>query len=309
VSGHEFRLSRRVVAGSKPGNRLSIGGMNDAASVPKPKTRWLAEIRSWLVLILLVLGLHSLVAKPFYIPSESMMPNLLVGDRLIVSKHPYGWSYISPSFHVLPFIRGRLLGRLPERGDIVIVTPPAGSHDSEDLIKRVIGLPGDTIRLIGGRLWLNGKPVPTRDMGDRPMPVDGNLPCDKREFPGFPEARVMGKDGKTYCRLHILRETLPGGRSYNTIDFGRSDEDDYGPYTVPPGHIFLMGDNRDDSADSRVPVALGGLGGAVPVENVGGRAEFVTFSLNGNATWNPLSWFSDFRRGRAGASLRPGMSR
>ncbi|HEX4739027.1 MAG TPA: signal peptidase I [Allosphingosinicella sp.] len=278
--------------------------MTDAAPTPKPKIRWLAEIRAWLVLILFVLGLHSLIAKPFYIPSESMMPNLPVGDRLLVSKYPYGWSYVSPSFHVLPFIRGRLLGRMPERGDIVIVVP-GGDHHGDNLIKRVIGLPGDTIRLVGGRLWLNGKPVEMRDMGIRLMPVDGNLPCDEREFPGFADMRATGADGRAYCRLHILRETLPNGRSYDTIDFGRSGEDDYGPYTVPAGHVFLLGDNRDDSADSRVPAELGGLGGAVPVENIGGRAEFVTFSLNGNASWNPLTWFSDFRGDRTGASLRP----
>jgi signal peptidase I len=289
--------------------------MEDAASTPKPKIRWLAEIRAWLVLILFVLGLHSLIAKPFYIPSESMMPNLLVGDRLIVSKYPYGWSYVSPSFHVLPFIRGRLLGRMPERGDIVIVTPPTGTHSSEDLIKRVIGLPRDTIRLVGGRLWLNGKPVAARDLGIRLMPVDGNFHCDatdpdsERAFPGFANARVVGGDGKLYCRLHVVRETLPNGRSYETLDFGRSSEDDYGPYTVPADHVFLMGDNRDDSADSRVPAELGGLGGAVPFENIGCRAEFVTFSLNGNATWNPLTWFSAFRGDRAGATLRPKTSR
>jgi signal peptidase I len=285
--------------------------MQDAASKPKRSTRWLAELRGWLILILCVLGLHSLVAKPFYIPSESMMPNLLVGDRLVVSKYPYGWSYISPSFHVLPFIRGRLLGRLPERGDIVIVTPPGGAHQSEDLIKRVIGLPGDTIQLIGGRLWLNGKPVERKDLGDRLMPVDGNFHCDandrdpERAFPGFANRRITGRDGKPYCRLHIVSETLPGGRSYDTLDFGTSGADDYPPYTVPADHIFLMGDNRDDSADSRVPLELGGLGGAVPYENIGGRAEFVTFSLNGNASWNPLTWFSDFRGGRAGETLRP----
>src|SRR3954447_5328323 len=116
-------------------------GMNDAASPPKARTRWLAELRAWLVLALLVIGLHSLVAKPFYIPSESMMPGLLVGDRLLVSKYPYGWSYASASFHLLPFIHGRLFGRMPERGDVVIVSrPEPGSR--EDLIKRVVGLPG-----------------------------------------------------------------------------------------------------------------------------------------------------------------------
>src|SRR3954454_337536 len=149
--------------------------MTDTPPNPKPRNRWLAELRSLLFLALLVLGLHSLIAKPFYIPSESMMPGLLVGDRLVVSKYPYGWSWISPSFHVLPFIHGRLLGRMRERGDIVIVTPPAEGRRGEDLIKRVIGLPGDTVQLVGGRLWLNGAPVPTQDMGDRSMAVDGNF--------------------------------------------------------------------------------------------------------------------------------------
>jgi len=282
------------------------------AAPPAPtRIRLFAEIRAILGMIVLVIGLHSLIAKPFYIPSESMMPNLLVGDRLVVSKYPFGWSYASATFHLLPFMTGRLFGRLPERGDIVIVTAP---DRSEDLIKRVIGLPGDTIHLIGGRLWVNGKPVETQDLGYRLMPIDGNLRCDahdpdpERAFWGFAGARVAGKDGKPYCRLHIFRETLPGGRSYETLDFGQSDEDDFPLYIVPAGHLFLMGDNRDNSADSRLPLAFHGLGGAVPFENIGGRAEFVTFSLNGDATWNPLSWFSAFRGNRVGTALRPGTS-
>jgi signal peptidase I len=260
----------------------------------KKRTNWLAEIRSLAFLLLLVIGFQSLVAKPFYIPSESMMPGLQVGDRLLVSKYPYGWSYASPIFHALPFIRGRLFGRTPGRGDIVVVARTE-SGKTEDLIKRVVGLPGDTVQMVGGRLWLNGKPVSTRDLGDRLVRADDNLRCGT--YGGRPESG--------YCRLHVLRETLPDGRSYDVLDLYRSSQDDTAPYLVPAGHVFLLGDNRDNSADSRVPLAQGGLGGAVPLETIQGRAEFVTFSLKGEASWNPLTWVSDFRSGRWGTSLRP----
>src|SRR6478672_1752623 len=107
------------------------------------------EIKGLLWVLIAVLAFHSFVAKPFYIPSESMMPGLLTGDRLVVSKYPFGWSWVSPSFHVFPHWQGRLFGRMAERGDVVIVTPPGGCSD---YIKRVIGLPGDTIELRAGQL-------------------------------------------------------------------------------------------------------------------------------------------------------------
>src|SRR4051812_33796810 len=138
------------------------------------------EIKGLLWVLLAVLAFHSFVAKPFYIPSESMMPGLLTGDRLVVSKYPYGWSWVSPSFHVFPPVSGRLLGRMPERGDIVIVTPPG---ERSDYIKRVIGLPGDTLRMVGGQLFINGHPVKRAPLTYKMVPIDINSPCGS---PGDP---------------------------------------------------------------------------------------------------------------------------
>ena len=270
-----------------------------AEETEKGSINWWHEIKSIALLILAVLAFHSFVAKPFYIPSESMMPVLLKGDRLVVSKFPYGWSYVSPSFPPLPFLNGRILGRLPQRGDIVIVSP---HHRREDYIKRVIGLPGDIVEVRGGRVILNGVAVKQKARKPLRIPVDGNAPCPPGQFPG---ARVTGADGRDYCELPVRQESLPNGKTYVTIDMGPSTLDWYGPVRVPANHVFLMGDNRDNSADSRAPLAENGLGGPVPWEAIGGRAEFITFSLDGDANWNPLSWFHAFRSGRAGNSLRP----
>ena len=279
-----------------------IGETDAAAPAGKPRTDWMSELRGILWLILAVLGFHTFVAKPFYIPSESMLPGLLVGDQLVVSKYPYGWSFVSPTFHLLPFIQGRLLGRLPERGDVVIVTPP---HTKTDYIKRLVGLPGDRLEVRDGTLILNGVAVKRGPLhyvdvpnyGGMPQAEGSGLTCDGGEV-------LPGPDGRSICRLPLVAETLPNGRHYETVDLGPGRRaPDFAAITIPPGRVFLMGDNRDQSADSRVELSLGGLGGPVPWEYLGGRAEFITFSKTGRGSWNPLTWGQSFRGGRAGTSL------
>ena len=294
------------------------------ATESKGSALW-REIKGLLWVLLAVLAFHSFIAKPFYIPSESMMPGLLKGDRLVVSKYPFGWSYVSPTIPnpaaifrslflgsgepwgiTLPFREGRVLGNLPERGDVVIVTPP-GSN--EDYIKRVIGLPGDTIEVRGGRLFINGNPVKSEARASAIVPIDANMPCGNDADPmhrdyALMEHIVATKSG-TMCELPLVRETLPNGVVFDTVELGQSEGDNYPATKVPPDHLFLMGDNRDRSADSRVALESLGLGGPVPFENIGGRAEFITFSLDGTTSLtNPASWFSAFRSGRAGTSLR-----
>ncbi len=286
----------------------------------KPGTDWWAEVKSIFWLVLIVLGFHSFVAKPFYIPSESMLPGLRIGDRLVVSKFAYGWSFVSPtipnpvaifkslvlrepeeSWSVgLPFVHGRLFGSLPTRGDVVIVTPPGTRND---YIKRVIGLPGDTLAVRGGTVILNGAPIQRGPLHYVDLPVDTNSPCSESDYFG---AKRPAPNGGFVCHLPIVTETLPNGRHYDTVDLEPdSPGDNYGPVRIPANHVFLMGDNRDRSADSRFALSQLGLGGPVPYENLGGRAEFLTFSLDGDATLNPLTWWGSLRSGRAGLSLHP----
>lgn len=262
-------------------------------------TNWLAELRGLLLMLLAVIGFHSFVAKPFYIPSISMMPNLLVGDQLVVSKYPYGWSWVSASMHFLPRSKTRIMPATPAYGDIVIVVPP---DRDEDYIKRVVALPGDRIAVVNGQIILNGKPVPQIAEAPLELPVDPNQPCDPDDFPGL---RYRAADGRQVCELPIFRETLPNGATYRIIDHRNQPLDNYPETKVPEGYAFLMGDNRDHSADSRAPIIEKGLGGPVPLADIGGRAEFITYSLNGTETWNPLTWYGALRGSRASLRLRP----
>ncbi|HEY6965343.1 MAG TPA: signal peptidase I [Erythrobacter sp.] len=270
------------------------------------KVNWLAEIRGLALMLLAVLAFHSLVAKPFYIPSTSMMPTLWVGDRLVVSKYPYGWSWASASFHLLPRGDWRVLPHTPEYGDIVIPVHPTRD---EDYIKRVIALPGDTIEVRGGQIILNGAPIKREVVPSVRLPFEPELLCKGSPcLSAFEDYRKTGPDGKDYFDPPTWRETLPNGATYLTIDYTDQPLDNYGPYKVPADSVFVMGDNRDQSADSRAAAIENGLGGAVPLANIGGRAEFITFSLDGSTTWNPATWFSSLRGDRAWTTLRPALA-
>lgn len=260
---------------------------------------WIAEIRGLALMLLAVFAFHSFIAKPFYIPSESMLPNLLVGDRLVVSKYPYGWNWSSISFHLAPRGDWRLFGSTPEYGDIVI---PVHPERDEDYIKRVVALPGDRIAVQNGQIILNGAPIKQEAEPPLDLPVDENSRCIGFGDPTF---LVNNDEGVPVCRVPVYRETLPNGATYLIIDHINQPLDNFAEMTVPDDAVFVMGDNRDHSADSRELNSSRGLLGPVPLENIGGRAEFITFSLDGTTTLNPVSWFTSLREGRAWTTLRP----
>ena len=277
----------------------AAGGAADES--PQPRESWTRTLIGFAMLMAGAFFFQTAAAKRFYIPSESMMPTLLTGDQLVVSKYPYGWSFASFPVHGAEVAQGRIFARLPERGDIVTVVR---RDDGADLIKRVIGLPGDTVEVRGGLLILNGREVPRVAMGNARLRVDANLPCDDARVASFRKR----EDGVLWCAIPMYRETLPNGVSYDTLDLGlhASVADDYPEHVVPAGHVFLMGDNRDMSADSRFSLDRKGLGGSVPFETISGRAEIITHSLDGSGSWiNPVSWYTSLRGGRAGTSLRP----
>jgi signal peptidase I len=269
---------------------------NRAADPAKPATKETpgSLLRFVLGAALLAWALRSLIIQPFNIPSGSMVPTLYIGDYIIVAKWPYGYSRYSFPFGV-PGFNGRVLGHVPKRGDVVVFRHPS---EDDDLIKRVIGLPGDRVEIRGGQLILNGRAVVRRPLPPAAVEVSPNSPC--RTVP--PAAPVMVQvNARTVCLYRAYLETLPGGPSYTVVDqLDNGPADDFPATIVPAGHLFLMGDNRDDSLDSRFPSYEGGVG-MLPMDKLIGRAEFTFWSTDGNASWfKPWTWFTALRASRIG---------
>ncbi|MGH6870541.1 MAG: signal peptidase I [Rhizomicrobium sp.] len=248
-----------------------------AASPPPAATKkeaesWVETVKTVVYALLIALVIRTFLFQPFNIPSASMEGTLLIGDYLFVEKFAYGYSKHSFPFSFMPF-SGRIFGSSPSRGDVVVfkMPNPNSSDYMKDYIKRVIGLPGDRIQVLNSRLYLNGTLVPRVRVQDFLETVDGIV----RHVPQY-------------------RETLPGGKSYLTLDrFPDGQLDNTGLFEVPAGHYFMMGDNRDNSDDSREDV------GYVPAEDLVGKAEFIFFSIDVGDDWMEFwRWPLEIRYGR-----------
>lgn len=264
------------------------------APAAKPKSELRDTAIFLLKLAIFVFIIRSFLISPFVIPSGSMLPRLLVGDYLFITKWNYGYSKHSLPFS-LPLIPGRVFASTPERGDVAVFKAPP--QDADDWIKRVIGVPGDTIQMSNGQIILNGQPVPKQRVADFVLPLTPNF----NETNGCRGEFVStDTDGTPICRVPQFRETLPNGKSYMVLDQGSFLPDDTETFTVPEGHAFMMGDNRDDSKDSRFQHLAGGIE-FVPLENIQGKAVVNFWSTDGNAEWlMPWTWFTAARWERIG---------
>ena len=253
------------------------------------------------VYALLIAGVfRTLFFQPFWILSGSMKDTLLIGDFLFVNKMAYGYSYASCPSIILPGMginvdaedfcgwmqggNGRLFGGEPERGDVVVFRHPVTGRD---FIKRVVGLPGDRVQMRGGVLHLNGAPVQTEPAGTFEETMQPQGP--ERSIPRCANAPV-GQGGT--CEKERFLETLPDGSSHHVLNIGNQGSDNTPVYAVPEDHFFFMGDNRDNSSDSRVPQTVGGVG-FVPYANLSGRADRVFFSSAGRSMLFFWTWRGD----------------
>jgi signal peptidase I len=254
----------------------------DQSQVPQastPANEFVEIVKTVVYALLIALVLRVFLFQPFTIPSASMEPNLLEGDYIIVSKYSYGYSRHSIPMSP-PLFSGRIMDAAPKRGDIVVFKLPRDGHT--DYIKRLIGLPGDRVQIKQSVIYINDKPLPRVGEGKVVLDMGGGF--------GQPAER--------------FKETNPEGRDYATYSFGtEGDAENTGVYVVPQGQYFMMGDNRDNSLDSRFPEEIGV--GFVPSENLVGRARIILLSWNrGVSLFKPWTWFTEARLSRFGHVLK-----
>ncbi|KAA0072844.1 signal peptidase I [Tardiphaga sp. P9-11] len=247
----------------------------EATTVVSTAKRWTGQLAQIAAIVGIVFVAKGALAEPFYVPSASMEPTLLIGDALLATKFPYGYSTASLPIHVSFPETGRVFATTPKRGDVVVFRWPGDR--SQVWVKRVIGLPGDRVELRGGQVWLNGIATSVKSDGI-----------------GAAEDDSGGSEP-----AHRYVETLPGGVSHPIFklrDNGRLDNT--AEVVVPADHLFVMGDNRDNSADSRVPVSQGGVG-LLPMDNLVGRVDAIVGSWDLGVRSQPVTtWLSGFRMAR-----------
>ena len=245
-------------------------------TAPASRVRgWAKSVVDIVAIVAIVMAAKTAIAEPFYVPSGSMEPTLQIGDELLATKYPYGYSTASlPGFFTLPQ-SGRVFGDLPKHGDVVVFRWPGDR--SQVWVKRVIGLPGDKVALRDGRVIINGTPVGLK--------ADGSGQSENED------------GGRTSAARYV--ETLPGGKQHIIFKLTPSEPlDNMAEVTVPPGHLFVMGDNRDNSADSRVPLRDGGVG-LLPVSDLVGRVDAVVGSWDLGMKHQPIwTWPSGLRLSR-----------